>query len=155
MHFRKTFQAGLSAFALALAACQSDTPLPQDVSTGESYRSPADVRFLYDEEGNVARQLPVEILKGVQADLMAQGHTALSKDLEAIYDFRTGEVKDPLAAERAERFLKSHLPESRPMLASPGPQSTPLRPEDLPAGIAIPQELIEGLRKAAVEGAAK
>lgn len=157
MYLKRTFRAGLSALALAaLAACQTGTPDKQVLSTGESYQSPADVHFLYDDEGNVARHLPVEILKSVKADLLAQGQNALAKDLEALYDFETGEVKDARSAEMAEGYLKSQLPRIQPVQAAPVAQTAQaIRPEDLPAGITLPQELIEGLRKSAVNGDAK
>ena len=160
MHFKRTYRLGLSALALAalasLTACQSDTPQKQVMATGEGYQSPADVHYISDNQGNVARQLPVEMLKSIQADVAAQGQAGLAKELESLYDFKTGEVKDARAAGLAEAYLKSQLPANPEVKAPTGaPTVQELRPEDLPAGIKIPAELVEGLRKSAVEGGAR
>jgi hypothetical protein len=165
MHFKKTIQAGLSALALAgLAACQSNTQdnTPQVVATGEAYGNPSDVHFVYDPEGNISRQLPVEMLQDIQGQLQAQGLTDLAKEMETLYDFKTGEVKDARAAEKAESFLKARLPQAQPTAqpaaqpdALPNAEETKLlRPEDLPTGITISPEMIERFRQANAKGGA-
>lgn len=143
------------ALAAFLAACQADSSdgSPKIASPAlEDYRSPDEVRFLSDDEGNVMRQVPLAILQDVRGQLLAQGQTGLLKDLEARYDFATGEVKDPRAAERAELYLKSQLAANPPATSgTPAGDGEVLSPEDLPPGIRITDDMVEGLRKAAAK----
>ncbi len=148
------------ALAALLAACQADSPSeerPVGTSVSEEYKSPADVHFLHDAEGNVLKKLPPEVLSTMRAELLAQGKTATARNIEARYDFISGEVKDPLAADRAEQFLKSQV--SKQSLV-PAPETNPegvkvLNPDELPAGIQITEDMVAGLRKAAAEAGAK
>jgi hypothetical protein len=145
----KLKRSALGAVALAgLLACQNDpkADIRQVASPGEdTYASPGEVRFLYDDQGNVPRQIPSEVLQNMRRQLSDQGQETLLKDLEARYDFASGEVRDAKAAEAAERYLKSQLPLS----ASPAATDPAVvLPADLPEGIAIPPELVERLGKA-------
>ncbi len=102
--------AGLSA---ALTGCQSEPAAeskPVAGPVGEAYASPDEVMFLYDDAGNVPRQVPPAVLEDMRAQLEAQGRQNLVQRLEEHYDFRSGEVRNYLEAEKAERFLKARLP---------------------------------------------
>jgi hypothetical protein len=109
---------GLSKIAglvgvLALVACQSETSSndkPLAAPESEGYTSVDEVLYMYDEEGNIARKVPLSVMEDVRKQLQEQGQTTLLRGLEERYDFRTGEVRNFLAAEKAERFLKSRLP---------------------------------------------
>jgi hypothetical protein len=161
MYIKHMLQAGITALALAgLSACQTETAdaAPRVVSPGESYRTASDVHFISDADGTIAHQVPLDLLKDIQGQMAAQGQGALAHELEALYDFSTGEVKDIHAAEKAEAFLKANLPSQpgqSPTAETQPPAGHVLRPEDLPAGITIPQEMIESIRRAAAKDGAK
>lgn len=100
MIIRKIALAGLPVMAF-LQACQSDLPenAPKVASpeSGE-YQSVDQVDFLYDEQGNVPRQIPLQVLKDMRQQLLDQGRKDLASRLDSKYDFISGEVKDLRAA---------------------------------------------------------
>lgn len=155
MIIRKIALAGLPLVAF-LQACQSDAPesAPR-VSSPESgeYQNTAQVDFLHDDEGNIPRQIPVDVLNDMRQQLLNQGRKDLVSSLDKKYDFLTGEVKDLRAAEMAEHYLKSQLPQKpvQPAIL----QGEPLTADALPAGIEIPDEMVERLNQAAAKGGAK
>jgi hypothetical protein len=155
MFIRKIAMAGLPLMAF-LQACQSDTSerAPQVASpeSGE-FQSVTQVDFLHDEEGNVPRHIPVEVLKDMRQQMLNQGRKDLVSRLDQRYDFISGEVKDPRAAEMAENYLKSQLPQKAPQPAVM--QGEPLTPDNLPAGIEIPGEMVERMNRAAAKGGAQ
>lgn len=155
MILRKIALAGLPLVAF-LQACQSDAPesAPQ-VSSPDfgKYQSVAEVDFLHDDEGNVPRQIPVDVLQDMRQQLLNQGRKDLVSSLDKKYDYLTGEVKDLRAAEMAEHYLKSQLPQKATQPAVM--QVEPLTADALPAGIDIPDEMVERLNQAAAKGGAK
>jgi hypothetical protein len=155
MLIRKIAIAGLPIVAF-LQACQSDRPEnAHQVASPESgeYQSIDQVDFLHDEQGNVPRHIPLEVLKDMRQQLLSQGRKDLVSRLDRRYDFISGEVKDLRAAEMAEHYLKSQLPQQAPQPAAM--QGEPLTPDNLPAGIEIPDEMIERLNRAAAKGGAQ
>lgn len=160
MHLKPfNYMLALSSLAALLAACQTDTSSAEQKTTTsatEEYKSPSDVQFIHDDQGNVLKSLPVVVLNDIHAQLIAQGKTALAKNISARYDFLTGEVKDPRAADRAEQYLKSMLTQ-QPVAIPEAPQAEAkvLNPDELPAAIQIPDDMIQNLKKAAAQGGAK
>jgi hypothetical protein len=155
MNIRKIALVGLPIAAF-LQACQSEAPesAPQTTSPQSAeYQSMAQVDFLHDDEGNVPRQIPVQILKDMRQQLLNQGRKDLVGNIDKRYDFHTGEVKDPRAAEMAEHYLKSQLPLKASQPAAM--QVEPLTPDQLPSGIEIPDEMVQRLNGAAGKGGAK
>lgn|GEM_PF-6137257 len=155
MIIRKIALAGLPLMAF-FQACQSDrsesAPQVASPESGE-YKSMAQVDFLHDEEGNVPRHIPVEVLKDMRQQFLKQGRKDLVSIIDKRYDFLSGEVNDPRAAEMAEHYLKSQLP--RPASKPAVMQAEPLTPADLPDGIEIPDEMVERMNRAAAKGGAQ
>lgn len=125
------WRAGILAAGLAavLSGCQSEPGTdtkPVAGPAGEAYASPAEVMFLYDDAGNVPRQVPPAVLDDMRTQLEAQGRQDLVQRLEDHYDFRSGEVRNHLEAEKAERFLKARLPlAEEPKAAAPAGEERP------------------------------
>jgi hypothetical protein len=143
-----------------LAACQADNrSQDQQIGVGvaEEYRSPADVPYLHDDEGNVLKSMPVEALKMVHAQLLAEGKTAIARNVELRYDFLTGEAKDFQAAIKAENYLKSQISKQPvvPVQEIPATERKVLNPDELPKGIQITDDMLTGLKKSASEGSAQ
>ncbi len=129
-------------------ACNQSESSKQPLNQEEmpfTYNSPDEVRFLYDDYGNVPLQFPVEMLREIYQQLMAQDRKDLAKDLENRYDMLTGYVLDPEEAGRAEKYLKHTLPQFE-MDESDG-ATGPVALEELQEGIDIPEEIASQIKE--------
>ncbi len=145
---------GLMYLSVAgLVACNQGDKGQSNLAEGpmlDEYQSPQEVKFLYDDYGNVPHQFPVEILNEMRTQLESQGQTDLIKELESRYDMKTGAVLDPEAATRAEAYLKKTL---KPVELETSADENGINPlKELPEDISIPEEIAAEIENYKAQG---
>ncbi len=145
MNFGKTALT-MAAIALSgLMACKQEGATVIESPAQSDYQTVKDVKFLYDDQGNVPHQFPLEVLQDIRAQLKAEGQAELLKDLESLYNLETGMVLDPEEAIRTEKFLKANLPSVQTDVSESTQVDAPAK--FLPEGMELPPEVAEHQRE--------
>jgi hypothetical protein len=79
-----------------LSGCfQAGEPVKTE-TTDQRPAVPESVPVLRDEDNMVVDELPPEVLEDIKRQMLEEGQTSALKDLQSVYDFKTGTLLAPL-----------------------------------------------------------